>query len=329
MTIKIKLSTLVFLLFVILLIFVGIYCNKERFTGSLSNYDKDLDLKDYQKNPGGFTGYAFFPRSTINTSNTINTINGILSSVKPYNGYKILKHHNEYIPENGNLTILPKGTEFKYMKTDFDKNANGIIDKDEINLPKKTEIDLIDKFTSKFIGKNIGQIPVNPNDIEFLKKLFINYLNNNSNLNFIALHHGDPDINLNTKEFIIPFFIYEAKLNYTRAITVKFQAEFNKSEAVFDIYIRNINNAQITELTQGNLNLVSATLHKDENLFGKSILDTNGYYTIYNSLGLMFPFLTSPNTITDKVSLKSESEGTKINQDDFIKEINRFNSVLL
>jgi len=325
MTIKIKLSYIV--LFVILLFFFGIYFI-EGFTVLLINYNKDLDLKVYQKNPGGFTGYAFFPRSTIPNTKMNNVI-----SIKPYNGYKILKYHNEYIPENGNLTILPQGTEFKYMKTDLDKNANGILDTNEINtIPQEKQLDLIDKFTHNFIGKNIGQINKDVyqdnteesiESIEFLKKLFIAYLNKNSNFNFIALHHGDPDItnNADSKEFIIPFFIYEAKLNYTRAITVTFQV--NK----IDVFIKNINNSQITDPENDKLKLSAATVNKS--VFENSILDTNGYYSIYNSLGLMFPFLTSPNTFTkNSNNLKSESEGPKILETDFIKEINRFNSKL-
>jgi hypothetical protein len=339
MTIKIKLSNLIYFLILFLFLFL-FYFNYETFTGSLVSYDKNLDLKAYQKNPGGFTGYAFFPRSNLNETNTSNVSN--ISSIKPYNGYKLLKEHDEYIPENGNLTILPKGTKFKYMKTDVDKNANGILDTNEVNtIPQTQENDFIDKFTVNFIGKYLGKMSENDNttsntssikdvseSIEFLKKLFINFLNKNSNLNFIALHHGDPDININvsSKEFIIPFFIYESKLNYTRAITVTFQA--NKNKELFDIFIKNINNAQLTELDNDSLKLSSATVNKS--IFEKSILDTNGYYTIYNSLGLMFPFLTSPNTITNNSSnLKSESEGQKINVSDFIKEINKFNSLNL
>lgn len=306
----IKLSYIVYFLLIIITICL-MFSNKESFSNKQ------------------FTGYAFFPRSILPK-------NSIEDNIKPYNGYKLLKEHDEYIPENGNLTILPKSTEFKYMKTDLDKNANGILDTNENNIQKQ-ELDKIDKFTYNFIGKNIGQM-LKLNDtqsdikyIESLKSLFIKYLNKTNNLNFIALHYGDHDIInfLGLKKFVIPFFLYEATLNYTRTVTVKFDAKFNINDNLFDIFIENINNSQISELTLDTLKLSSATVNKNDTLFSGSILDTNGYYTIYNSLGLMFPFLTSPNTITNKTDLKLESEGPKINQDDFNKIINRFNPSLV
>lgn len=167
--------------------------------------------------------------------------------------------------------------------------------------------------------------------IKILIKKFVGYLNNNSNYNFLSDHHGDPEIinNVdNSIEFTIPFFIYEAKVNYTRGIIVTFhlipngQLKYNKP--IYDIIILKIIQTPITP-SISSLKLEPAQLYKS--IFEEPIIDTNGYYQIFNHLGLMAPFETSPNTFTsDYYDLKGKSEGEKLSKLIFQEQINKFNA---
>lgn len=180
--------------------------------------------------------------------------------------------------------------------------------------------------------------------VKYLINTFVNYINGKGKYNFIFDNKQD-FVNLEiitnvdgSKEFTIPFFLYESKLNYTQGITVKFHLiPTNKliyQSPSYDIHILNINQSEIngndngSNESNGEGKLKLEPVKITSVTFEEPIMDTNGYYQIFNSLGLMYPFETSPNTITsDYYNLKSTSEGKKIPTAVFQEQISKFNTI--
>ena len=222
---KLKLSVLILILILIVLI-VYFFTLKETFINT-----------KIQAN-----GFPFFDRTTIPNPNlttylpqyngyctTFNSLgdckfdytNEIISDLKSnivfddflksFNGDiigKICPIHNENYKIKG-----------KYGESDFNinkvisgqNNLPGTLTNIDTNVPINMEINkqLIGTLTSKEKLPVIGYA-------SYIKNLFISYINTKGSYNFIALNSGK--VSVSNGVYTIPFFIYEAKLNYTRGI---------------------------------------------------------------------------------------------------------------
>jgi hypothetical protein len=333
--IKIKLSYILIFVLVIILIFLSFY-----FKEPYKNLAPLPDLKPFTEaefeaihppQKHGFNGNPFFERTTLKDTNKVN--------IKPYGGYKIPTIEGEFIPENLTEDVLQEQQVVSSKMQDFFNqfigknigkidvtnndyfNSKGTYGNNS-NLSNFKEITGQDNFPG-VVSSKISNVSSNGNSlsnptisrdnkplddngfISFLNKTFINYLNTNTKFNFIADNIGKTEIVTNkdnSKEFTIPFFIYESIANYTRGIIINYTlipigTKFN--QPIYNIIISNIKE---THMKFGKLKLEPAELHgsyTSNDGDSKNIIDTNGYYTIYNYLGLMFPFNTSPNTFTD------------------------------
>lgn len=283
--------------------------------------------ENYTKHEG--KGYPFFERS-----DKVPNPNSGLTKFPQYNGYCITYNSPgdcKFDNTNSKITNISNPV-FDNFLTSFNGSIIGklnIINNEEFNVKGKygesnfninkvisgqnnlpgtlTNIDTnipVNIETNKELIANQNDVP-DTGYSKYIKNLFISYINMNSkdNYNFIALSQGKVSVidTDKSKQFIIPFFIYEAKLNYTTGIVVFFTIKPN-----LDI--------EITKITQQDfisdlLNLEPADINKT--LFDIPILDTNGYFQIQNRLGLMYPFKTSttgiiqpedPNTFFKKTS---------------------------
>lgn len=349
---KIKLSHILIVIVVVIVTFV-LVSGKREFFKSLAPLNLPTAETSDVIDTGKFNGNPFFQRQFLQGKTE-------KPFVYPYNGYRIPTKENEFIIENtGIAPILGVNSSLFTIPT---HESTQIIDGELISgaLLASMNTGIIENMFSSFIGKNIGTISIKDNDkfnisgiyggnsnminfkenagkgtiagdnkdlldsgyIRYLKKLFTDYISTNSEYTFIADNSGEPDIvtNIdNTKEFIVPFFIYESKLNYTTGIVVKFKlipsGKSIYSSPIYDVVIDNIQETPI--VSNAISKLEPAQLHE------KGILDTNGYFSIYNHLGLMFPFETSSTRITKMgENLQGESEGEVISQTVFQEQIN-------
>lgn len=260
-----------------------------------------------------YTGFPFFEKTYIPNINSN-------MSIPEYNGYCLV-----YSPDKNNCKFDNTNTKIREENVFYDignvlKTFNGdIIGK--LNITNNESFNIKGKYgESDFnINKVIsGQnnlpgtltnantnVPINmeinknlntKKDLpdtgysKYIKDIFISYINSKSSYNFIALNNGNVNIVVNkdnSKLFTIPFFIYEAKLNYTKGIVGIFTIKQN-----LDIQITKIIEEDIIQDT---LNLKPANINNT--IFENMILDTNGYFEIKNRLGLMYPFRTSTTGI--------------------------------
>jgi hypothetical protein len=317
-------------LLVLILILILIFIKTESFTSLAPLPDLPIITQEQfaiwqHPNPKGFNGAPFFERSTL--KNVAEPI------IKPITGYKIPNIEGEFIPENTNILVFQENsTVFQESGTKFHSNDiqrfigkvigslditnNSFFNKNgtygnttNLNNFKITSGNP-DIIKAPIVSNKISTVNSNLNDtgyIDYLKTAFINYLNlNNRNSNYIS----DTSSNgVNTQEtietridkskvFVIPMYLYDAVANYTTIFTVTFKLTVLNLPLVYSNPVYSITLSNLTtnlEVTVPN-KLEPAELYK--NPFEKSILDTNGYFSIYNSLGLMAPFSTSKTTIT-------------------------------
>lgn len=335
----VKLSTILIVIAIVIVIFYfHFFILKENYTKEEGNEQGKEEGK----------GYPFFERS-----DKVPNPNSGLTKFPQYNGYCItynspgdckfdntnskITHISNPVFDNfltsfngkiiGKLNIINNedfSVKGKYGESNF--NINKVIS-GQNNLPGTlTNIDTnvpINIETNKELIDN-----TNKNDLpgtgysKYIKNSFISYINMNSkgNYNFIALSTGKVSIieSDKSKQFIIPFFIYEAKLNYTTGIVGFFTIKPN-----LDIEITNITQQ---DFIYDSLNLEPANINKT--LFDIPILDTNGYFQIQNRLGLMYPFKTSTTGIIQpedpNTFFKKTSEGEPILPEDLKAKIKEY-----
>ena len=250
--------------------------------------------------------------------------------------------NNEKFNIKGNYGNNSNLSNFKIISGQ--NNLPGVIDLTTIenNLSSNSNLSILKQTSTQILntiqdnvntiqGENDnGSLP-DTGYVKFLINIFVKYISTSSKYNFIFDNNQD-FVNLEiitnvdgSKEFTIPFFLYESTLNYTRGITVIFHlipgGKLIYGLPIYDIHILNIVQSEINggKLKLEPVKITSVT-------FEQPIMDTNGYYQIFNSLGLMYPFETSSNTITrDYYNLKGASEGEKIPKIVFQQQINKFN----
>lgn len=306
---KLKLSVLILIIFVCIFIFT--FTLKENYTNTKSEgngypfFERTImpnpNLKTYLPEYNGYcTTYNSVGDCKFDNTNEI--ILDLKSTIvfdnflKSFNGNIIGKLYPIY---NENYRI--KGN---YGQSDFNinkvisgqNNLPGTLTNIDTNVPINLEINN-KLLTSKEKLPDIGYA-------SYIKNLFISYINKKGTYNFIALNSGKVSIKDNI--YTIPFFIYEAKLNYTRGIVCIFTIKSNN-----DIEITNVIEQDLIPKT---LNLEPVNINN--NIFDNPILDTNGYFQIQNRLGLMYPFRTSTTGIIEhedpNTFFKKTSEGNKI-----------------
>lgn len=247
--------------------------------------------------------------------------------------------NNEKFNIKGNYGNNSNLSNFKIISGQ--NNLPGVIDlSNNINLSSNSNLSILKQTPTQTLNPIQGNTIQGENDnaslpdtgyVKFLINTFVKYISTSSKYNFIFDNNQD-FVNLEiitnvdgSKEFTIPFFLYESTLNYTRGITVNFHlipgGKLIYGLPIYDIHILNIVQS---EINGGKLKLEPVKF----NTFEQPIMDTNGYYQIFNSLGLMYPFETSSNTITsDYYNLKSTSEGAKIPTTVFQEQISKFNAI--
>jgi hypothetical protein len=247
--------------------------------------------------------------------------------------------NNEKFNIKGNYGNNSNLSNFKIISGQ--NNLPGVIDlSNNINLSSNSNLSILKQTPTQTLNPIQGNTIQGENDnaslpdtgyVKFLINTFVKYISTSSKYNFIFDNNQD-FVNLEiitnvdgSKEFTIPFFLYESTLNYTRGITVNFHlipgGKLIYGLPIYDIHILNIVQS---EINGGKLKLEPVKF----NTFEQPIMDTNGYYQIFNSLGLMYPFETSSNTITsDYYNLKGTSEGAKIPTTVFQEQISKFNAI--
>jgi hypothetical protein len=263
---------------------------------------------------------TFFDQFINKQIGTMSVINNELFNIKGNYGngnnlsnFKIISGQNN-LPGVIDLTNV----------TDLSSNSNLSI------LKQKNMFNTIQGNSNTIQGENDNASLPDTGYVNFLINTFVKYISTSSKYNFIFDNNQD-FVNLEiitnvdeSKEFTIPFFLYESTLNYTRGITVKFHlipgGKLIYGLPIYYIHILNIVQSEINGARKLKLEPVKI------NTFEQPIMDTNGYYQIFNSLGLMYPFETSSNTITSNYyNLKGTSEGEKIPTILFQEQISKFN----
>jgi hypothetical protein len=140
---------------------------------------------------------------------------------------------------------------------------------------------------------------IDSEEVTFILSLFVQQLNKISKCTFSLLEKGNITLKLGgteqnvRKDYTLPIYIYEKQFHYTKRLILHAEI-IQHPEERGTVFIKKIDLP--TDVAPDTKPLLPAAVETDEPI--NTIIDSNGFFKIKNSLGLFTPYLTSYNDVT-------------------------------